>query len=192
MKTIPKAKPSKPSPKPMPAKKGGKKVAKKPAKPRALNVRQIRFAELVAGGMVATQAYAEAGYSKDPRIAEAHAWRLVENGGVKALITQIIEKRSRKFELKREELARHLLGAIMTPIDEIDGSSPFAQENIFDGKGGRRIKSMGKVESARLLCEMMGWKEPEQHVIESGPKTLEAVRERARLMAAPLGRVIDR
>jgi hypothetical protein len=48
---------------------------------------------------------------------------------------------------------------------------------------------MGKTDAARLLCDMMGWKEPEQHVVETGPKTLEAVRERAKAMGSPLSRL---
>ena len=41
------------------------------------------------------------------------------------------------------------------------------------------LKHLGESEAARLLCEMMGWKEPEKITVDAGPNTLDAIRERA-------------
>lgn len=157
-----------------------------------MNIRQERFAELVASGIPASRAYPEAGYSNKGRSAEANATRMMENDEVKARIGKIRAKMSAMMDLKRENLARHLYAVVMTPIGELDANSPLVQEFSIDREGRKRIKMIGKIESARLLCEMMGWKEPEQHVIEAGPRHLDAIRARAREICSPLSRKIDR
>ena len=154
-----------------------------------MKIRQERFAELVASGVPATRAYAEAGYSNKGKNADAHASRLVENGGVKERIAELRARTSAKLELKREDLARHLMAAVMTPVGEVDANSPLVQEFSIDREGRKLVRMIGKIESARLLCEMMGWKEPEKHVVDAGRISLDAIRERAKTMASALSRL---
>jgi hypothetical protein len=154
-----------------------------------MNIRQERFAELVASGVPAMRAYSEAGYSTRGKTAEANATRLIENDGVKALIQAIRAETAAKLALKREDLARHLWAVVMTPIGELDANSPLVQEFATHKDGRKRVKMQDKLGSARLLCEMMGWKEPEKHIVDAGPQTLEAVRERAKTIAATMSRV---
>jgi hypothetical protein len=151
-----------------------------------MNIRQERFAELVASRVPAMRAYSEAGYSNRGKNAEANAARLIEFDGVKERIQAIRAETAAKLALKREDLARHLWAVVMTPIGELDANSPLVQEFATDKEGRKRVKMQDKLGSARLLCEMMGWKEPEQMVIETGPKTLDAVRERAKTMASAM------
>lgn len=196
-----------------PARNAGKKP--EPAKskgPKPLNIRQERFAEFVARGMPDSQAYIEAGYTKSRKNAEANAWRVKENDGVKVRVAEIRAKDSLREEFTREDLVRHLVAVITTPISRIDKDSPLVQEMTEDVIGGgnrgtlkrgkaasgnevieetivrRKFKVMGKLESARLLCEIKGWKEPEQLVVETGPKTLEALEERAKNVVSALDR----
>ncbi len=154
----------------------------------AMNIRHERFAELVASGVPAVRAYTEAGYSNKGKNAEANATRLMANDGVKSRIAEFRAKSSAKLELKREDLARHLMNAVRTPIGEVDENSPLAQEYTIDREGRKRVKMIGKIECARLLCELMGWKEPEKHEVHAGPSNLDAIRERAKSIVSALDR----
>ena len=135
------------------------------------------------------RAYSEAGYSNRGKNAEANATRMMENDGVKSRLAEIRTKTAANLKLKREDLARHLYAAVMTPIGDLDANSPLLQEFSIGKDGQKRVKSIDKIAAARLLCEMMGWKEPEQVVIETGPNTLDAVRERAKTMTSAMSRV---
>ncbi len=154
-----------------------------------MNVRQERFAELVATGVPAMRAYAEAGYSNRGKNAQGNASALIENHGVKARIAEIRAKTSAKLDLKREDLARHLMAVVMTPIGKLDANSPMVQEFVIDREGRTRMKMIGKIEAARLLCDMMGWREPEKMVVDAGTNALDAIRERARSFKSVLNRL---
>jgi len=134
-----------------------KQAAKRPQTPRKLNVRQERFAELVASGMPATKAYSEAGYSNDPRIAEAHACRLVENGGVKARIAQLRAPQTRKTLMSRDR-KREILAGIA--------------ESEASGK-------MAIIRAIEVDAKLAGHFEPDRTEIDVGPRTLQSIAERA-------------
>lgn len=150
-----------------------------------MNIRQERFAERVAAGMPAVRAYVEAGYSNKGKNAEANATRMMENDGVKKRIAEIRAKTSATLDLKREDLARHLHAVVFTPLAELDENSPLIQELVIDRAGRKRVKMIGKIESARLLCEIMGWKEPEKQQIEHTGINMDEIRQRARDAISP-------
>jgi phage terminase small subunit len=142
------------------------KAKRTPPKPRKLNIRQERFAELVAAGMPATRAYSEAGYSSDPRIAEAHACRLVENGGVKARIAELRKPQTKKSLLTRDRKRELLRDIAENPLASTDN----------------RIRAMA--EDSR----MAGHYEPDRTEIEVGQRTLLSIKERAMQLSRALGR----
>lgn len=179
------------------------------SKKRELNIRQQRFAELVAGGMPAMRAYVEAGYSDRDGNAESHACRLVEHGGVKALIAKLRQPQTKAATLSKEEKLAFLAAIVRTPIGEIGPDSPlcaeFVEESVADGSArGRlrrgnqesgnevslppvrriRVKTQDKLKALELHSKLVGDFEPDQHVIETGPKTLESILERARRVAS--------
>lgn len=169
---------------------------------RPLNIRQQRFCELVVSGMSATQAYIAAGYNVDAKSAGTAGPRLLENVAVKAQVAAMRAKDARKSEFTRENLAAQLIAAYITPVGAVDENSPLAEEVIRTtvvtgtGKNKRtetrvRVKMMGKLQSGRLLCDMYGWKEPEQLVVETGPKTLDAIKERAQSVVSALDRTLS-
>ena len=194
-------------------KSGGGKSPKPPTKPGRLNTRQELFAELVASGTPATVAYRKAGYSDKGRNAEGNACRMMENDGVAERIAALKAQTAAKAEFKRDDLVRILAAAIQTPIGEIDERNPLAQEYTEDAIAGgsrgtlkrgqvasgnetvepvvirRRVKCIGKIEAARLLCEIMGWKSPDQLVVDDGPKRLESIAERAANVVSALSRI---
>lgn len=155
------AKPSAPK-KTAPEKTAGRKAT--PVKKRGLNVRQARFAELVASGLSAIQAYPKAGYSKDPKIAHAHASRLVANGGIQAYIAELRAKQTTDMLLARDRKRVVLYKIVMNEENPLtDRLRAIAEDN-----------------------KMAGHYEPEKVELESGPRTLAAIEERARHVAAVL------
>ena len=177
----------------LPGNRGAKKVAK-PAnanpKERGINARQERFAQFVASGIPDTTAYIQAGYKNSEKNGERNAWQLKENQGVKARIAELLAKNAEKSEYKRADLVKLLVSVLKTPVDEVDETHVLAQEVTTDAiRGGivrTKVKMMGKIESARLLVEIMGWKEPEKHEVDVGPRMLDAIKERAERVASAL------
>jgi phage terminase small subunit len=168
--------------------------------PKPLNPRQERFAEFVAGGMAATVAYGKAGYSNTGRNAEGNASALMEKHGVKQRIAELRKRAAAKAEFTRDDMVQWLVGALKTPVGEIDQNHRLAQELttdelVVEKKGTktikRRVKSVGKIECARLLCDMMGWKAPEKREIDLGCSSLDSVRERAKVVVSALARQFE-
>jgi len=155
-----------------------------------MNIRQERFCEFVASGMTGTEAYLQAGWRCNRDAARASAAETLAKPSIKARIAEIRAKDSQKSEYKRADMVRFLVAVLQTPVGEIDANSPLAQEVTTDTIGEatirKRVKMMGKIESARLLVEMMGWKAPEHRVVETGPKTLAGVKERMERVASAL------
>lgn len=166
------------------------------------NAKHEKFAQLVAVKEAnPTTCYKACGYKAEGHSAEAAASRLMRNDEVATRIAFLRKKTADSFDIKRSDLAKHLWMAIVTPASHIDKDSPLSQEYteefIAGGTRGklkrgnapsgnettgdlilrRRVKGMGKVESARLLCEMLGWKEPDRVEIEAGPITLDTIKE---------------
>lgn len=170
-------------------------VTPTPMKP--LNPRQELFAEFVASGMSATSAYIKAGYNVTQKAAETAGPRLLGNVAVGKHIADLRKKASEKTEFTRYDMVQWLVSALKTPIGEIDENHFLAQEftteeMILKNQGGRiikrRVKTVGKIECARLLCDIVGWKEPEKREINIGATSLDSVRERAKQIVSALAR----
>lgn len=191
------------------------KKAGKPAVKRALNIRQQRFAEFVVSGMSDVQAYIAAGYTKSQACAETNAWRLRDHEGVEALIARLRAPQTKAAVLTKEEKLAFLAQIIRTPIGQVGPDSPLCQEYSEDQIGGgnrgtlkrgnkpsgneiieapiirRKTKMADKLRAMDLHSKLAGDFAPEQMVVETGPKTLEAVRERAKLLASPMSRPVN-
>jgi hypothetical protein len=184
--------------------------------PRALTVRQQRFAEFVAAGMPAIKAYSKAGYSQDRKIAEAHASRLVENGGVAALIAKLREPQTKAAKFTKEEKLAYLAAICRTSIGEIGPDSPlcqeFTEERIGGGRRGKlrkgssdsgnevegpprfqvRAKMADKLRALELHSKLVGDFEPDRVEVETGPSTLASIEERAKSVVSALSRAWKR
>jgi phage terminase small subunit len=152
------------NPKAKPAK--PKKIS---TQPKPLNVRQERFCEFVASGTSATQAYIQAGYKVTVKVAGTAGPRMMENVGVKARIAELRAPQTKKALLSKDRKRE-----IMRDIAE----SPTQ-------------KTQDRLRAIEIDAKLAGDFAPEQHVIEAGPKTLDAVRERAKQIGSPLGRAIN-
>ena len=139
-----------------------------------LNARQQKFAELVAGGMIATDAYISSGYKTSQRAAITNAARLMTNDAIQAEIERIRAKstaESRKIatKTKAEKLAR--------------------LEKIAWGKGA---KPMNVIAAIKVHNEMTGDNAPLKTIQEDGPERIRSARERALQIASPLNLLANR
>jgi hypothetical protein len=131
----------------------------------SLNSRQESFAEAIASGLPQAQAYTQAGYKPCP----FHASRLASNGKVKSRILELRARQTAKAELTRDGLRQWLTAAIITPVAEIDENHPLCQEiTTVSRKGGsiKRVRAVSKLEAAKQLAELCGWKAPDRRELE--------------------------
>lgn len=168
-----------------------------------LNIRQQRFAELVVSGMSATQAYKDAGYKGTGHAAEASASKILSRVEVQAYIAQLRAPETSKALLTKDEKRAWLADLLRTPIGEIGPDSTLCMEyssvEVGGGDRGRlrrgnapegnevsgpprrltRVKMADKLRAIELDSKLAGHFEPDQLIVETGPKTLEAIKQRA-------------
>ncbi|WP_265594732.1 terminase small subunit [Haloferula sp. BvORR071] len=102
---------------------------KKP-RPRPLNPRQEKFAQLVAQGLPASQAYVEAGYSKQQPDATANGCLLLKTPRVAARVAEI-QNLAASLDttlLTIVEKRRFLAEVVHTPVGSIGPDSRLCQE----------------------------------------------------------------
>lgn len=122
------------------------------------NARHERFAQLVASGKSATQAYAEAGYSaKD---ADTAGPRLSGNVGVAARIAALKAAQADKCEFDRDELRKFLVGVLKAKPSEADADNPLC--DLVMTKMGPAMVFPSKLQAAAQLAKLCGWNEPEK------------------------------
>lgn len=131
-----------------------------------MNIRQERFAELVASGIPASRAYPEAGYSGRGKNAAAHASRLVENGGVSDRIAEL-QKETRKVARLTKEQKLEILEKIMSSQQE---------------------KTIDRIAAIKIHNVMTGDNEPTVTVVETERRIFESARERAKSIVSAFDR----
>jgi phage terminase small subunit len=125
-----------------------------------------KFAQLVANGVNYSEAYAQCGYKPHG----PNAQRLSKNEKVLRRIEWIRSSCAQKAQITKDELIDFLAKAVKTAVGDIDENNPLAQEVTRDYMGNeiekqiirKRIKSVGKMDAAKLLTTLLGWNEPEK------------------------------
>lgn len=192
--------------------KPGKTPGTSKRKPAQLNIRQQRFAEFVVAGESDVQAYIKAGYTKSIKNAEANAWRVKDNDGVKALIAKLRQPQTKAALRKKEDNLRFLAEVIGTALDDIGPDSPLCTECTTDFIAGgsrgklkrgqadhgnevagpdiirRRVKKPDPLRAIELYSKLLGHFEPDRVEVEAGPKTLLSIKERAAEVSSALAR----
>jgi hypothetical protein len=177
---------------------------------RPLNTRQLRFCEFVVSGDSDVQAYMKAGYTKSLKNAEANAWRMKENEGVKAHIALLRLPQTKAALRKKEDNLRYLAEVIGTALADIDPNSPvcteFTEDFIAGGSRGklkkgkatsgnevagpdiirRRVKKPCPLRAIEIYSRLLGHFEPDRVEVEAGPKTLLSIKERAAQVSSAL------
>ena len=103
------------------------------------NPRHEKFAQLVASGLSALQAYSNAGYRQ--RSAKGNATRFKDNDGIARRIAEIQTENHRKSAMTRDELIGILVGFIRDPA---------------------LCVWPHRVKSAELLAKICGWTEKQE------------------------------
>ena len=93
--------------------------------PRLDNVRHERFAQLVASGKGASEAYRQSGASG--KNADVQAAKLVVKGSIRGRVAELMEAQSQKSELSRDQAREFLTDVIRTPAGQVDEQSRLCQ-----------------------------------------------------------------
>lgn len=136
----------------------------KTAKPSPLKPRQLRFCELIVGGASATSAYKQAGYVGKGNTAESTASKLLRNPKVQARIAELRKPITKKILMSKDRKREILLEIVTDP----------------------KTKQADRMRAIEIDAKLAGDFAPEQHVVETGPNTLESTRERAAAVASAL------
>jgi hypothetical protein len=130
-----------------------------------LNSRQELFAQLVASGHSATDAYRRAGYAH--RAAETCGPRLLGNARVAARVRELQARQSHKAEMSRDEMRRYLVEVLLTPCGNVGpGHRLCVRHKATDN--GVEVWMPDKLRAAELLIRLCGWAEPERINLDAG------------------------
>lgn len=146
-----------------------KKTPTKQAKPltlRPLTVRQERFCEYIVAGESQTESYILAGWKVTRKSARVNASDLLTKPNIKAKIAELRAPQTKKALLTKERKRE-----IMRDIAE----SPTQ-------------KTQDRLRAIEIDAKLAGDFAPDQVVVDAGPNTLEAVRQRAAEMASAMAR----
>ncbi|GAA5117103.1 terminase small subunit [Luteolibacter yonseiensis] len=133
---------------------------------KPLNVRQERFAELVVSGLSATEAYIQAGYKVTVKSAGTNGPRLLENAAIRARVAELRAPQT-AAALMTKDRKRQILAGIAE-----------------DPKSGL----LARIRAIEVDAKLAGDFEPDQVVVETGPKTLDALEARAKEVVSALDR----
>ena len=134
------------------------------------NARHERFAQLVAAGTSASEAYRKAGYTS--KNVNVHGPRLMANGGIKERVREILAKVEKKTLLTIEERRQFLADVVRAEVSKIPLNSHLIQ-SIKTGKDGTEIRLPDKVKSLELDAKMAGELVEKQETSHVLPGSLE-------------------
>ena len=141
-----------------------KRPSKSLPKPRKLSVRQERFCELIAAGRSGVEAWLETGYKVSKGVAYTNASESLRKPQIAARIAEL-----RKPQTK-----------------EVFSTLAHKRRLTLEIMNDDRAGIMARLRALELDAKLAGDFAPEQHVVETGPKTLESIEERAKRVAAVL------
>ena len=142
-----------------------------------LSPKHEQFAQSVAGGASAAQAYRETYPNAGTSTAETSGPELLRKPQVALRVNKLkgIQEEiiTEEFQVSREDMVRYLYDVMTTPVGEIDSDHILAQEltrsRRVRGRGEdgeewetERIKMPGKMEAADKLIKMAGWYAPDK------------------------------
>lgn len=142
-----------------------------------LNPRQKRFADFYLGGMAAGPAYVKAGYSKNGADQAAH--NLLRNTEVAAYLKVCQRELSEASRWEKWQLLDFHQKVLETPVGKVDENHVLAQEVTIDEIGEqtirKKVKMVGKMDSARELAKMLGWHAPDKVMVSADDAWREAL-----------------
>ncbi len=134
---------------------------------RPLNSRQERFCAFIAGGKSGSEAYRLAGWNSRNGSERASAAKLLAKDNIQFRIAELRKPLTRKLLLSKD---RH-------------------REILRDIAEDTERPAMVRIRAIEIDAKLAGHFAPDQVVVETGPTTLDAVRERAKAMSSAMSRV---
>ena len=117
--------------------------------PALANPRHELFAQAVASGKSASEAYRQSGATG--KNADVHAARLMVNDGICKRVAELKAAQSHKSELSRDQAREFLTEVILTPAGKVDEQSRLCQS--YKGyAGGSRNSNVGQASGGRPAC----------------------------------------
>ena len=130
------------------------------------NARHESFAQAVASGNSASEAYRQSGARG--KNADVHAARLMVNDGISKRVAELKAAQAHKSELSRDPLREFLAEVILTPAGKVNEQSRLCQSYKVTPEV-REIRMPDKLRAVEL-AKLCGFNEPEKMEIEHGYK----------------------
>lgn len=146
-----------------------------------LNPRQMKFVHLFTGGMAAGRAYEAAGYACKGHAADVAASRLLTNVDIRKAMKDVRRALSESDRWEKWQMLDFHQAVLETPIGELDENSVLVQEVTTDEIGEavirKKIKMVGKMDSAKEFAKLMGWYAPEKLELDASDELADLIRE---------------
>ena len=136
--------------------------------PAHQSLRHEKFAQLVASGMTAAQAYREVTGRRAN--SDVQSVKMRKRAGVEARIQELAAENAQRAQMTREELMAFYAAVIRTPADQVPAGSPVIQAYEQDSEGRPKLRICDKVAAGAQLSKMTGWNSAER--LEIGVDTL--------------------
>ena len=138
--------------------------------PALANPRHELFAQAVASGNSASEAYRQSGATG--KNADVHAGRLMVNDGICKRISEIREEQAAKCEMTKDQFRQFLVSVMVAKPEDANFQNPLCE--LAMTKAGPAAVFPSKLAAAAQLAKLTGWNEGEKVNIEAGD-TLTAV-----------------
>jgi hypothetical protein len=122
--------------------------------PPLANPRHELFAQAVASGKSASEAYRRSG--APGKNADVHAARLMVNDGICKRVAELKEAQSQKSELSRDQAREFLTEVILTPAGKVNEQSRLCQSYKVTPES-REIRMPDKLRAIEQLVKLCGW-----------------------------------
>lgn len=179
---------------------------------RTQNVRLERFFELVASGEKPADAYIAAGFKVSREVARRNAHRALSKADAQTRIAELRKPQTKAALRKKDDNLRFLAEVIGTALSNVGPDSPicveYVEEFIAGGARGklkrgkaprgneavgvdiirRRVKKCDPLRAIEIYSKLLGHFEPDRVEVETGPKTLQSIKERAAQVSSALVR----
>ena len=120
------------------------------------NARHESFAQAVASGKSASEAYRQSGATG--KNADVHAARLMVNDGISKRVAELKAAQAHKSELSRDPLREFLAEVILTPAGKVNEQSRLCQSYKVTPEV-REIRMPDKLRAVEQLDKLCGFNE---------------------------------
>ena len=132
--------------------------------PALANPRHELFAQAVASGKSASEAYRQSGATG--KNADVQAAKLVVKSSIRKRVAELKEAQSKKCEMTRDQLRQFLVSVILVKPEDASFNNPLCE--VAMTKAGPAAVFPSKLGAAAQLAKLTGWNEGEKVSVEAG------------------------